>query len=202
MFTNRVWAFYTAYKHNYEEQHKREAVGIISGGATYDVGVTIWIVDRESHFRFNMIKKLLGIWVKDAKASQEPDRFHILNSMKDAPPTTHDKYTATNDALKVIFASFTTTLQETAKDDDKVWDDFITGIIKSEQDIETIVFNFNNEQTVLTTDQSTQLIIHFPLDIWLLEIDNTNFGQKFMEELIQHVDESKNMKMVYLDRTS
>merc|ERR1719491_31958 len=64
-----LWAIYTAKKHTYNFYEKRDAVGIISGGATSDGGNSDRITDREKFFPYELIKKSLAIRVEDAEAS-------------------------------------------------------------------------------------------------------------------------------------
>jgi len=55
-----MWEIYTAHTHNYkcrEETEERQAVGIISGGATIDYGVDLCIKAREKSFSFELISK-------------------------------------------------------------------------------------------------------------------------------------------------
>merc|ERR1740124_666858 len=98
------WAVYTASRHTYRDPHEfveeRDAVGIISGGSTFDCGDARITTAREKNFPYQLIKKALTIQVEDAEASEKLDRVHILNSIvghtgKDLnsnPPKTHPRY--------------------------------------------------------------------------------------------------------------
>jgi len=78
-----VWAVYTLQPHTYKANHTnieeaQEAVGIISSRTTVNIGATSRIAARENVFQFQLISQSMGIKVKEAKASQDNDRVHIL----------------------------------------------------------------------------------------------------------------------------
>merc|ERR1740124_1175722 len=96
-----LWAVYTEHPHTYTNpdvitahphtykgndtwrilEEPREAVGIISGGATCDEDDPEMTALREAHFPFQLISQSMGIKVEEGEASVEDDRVHILNSI-------------------------------------------------------------------------------------------------------------------------
>jgi len=209
-----LWAVYTAFPHTYDyryirRQEKRQAVGIIPGGATSDVGNCIANEARERPFPFELITKSLSIQVEDAVASKEPDRVHILNSIRgstravinDVPPATHDNYTAVNDALRATFTTSIPRLQAASKQNDKVWCEFLTALSKGGKEV-TMRFDFSADGwSGLTADRAIQLIVHLPITIVMLGIRSGNFGSKFMEALIQRVSKASKLKCLEIDDT-
>jgi len=202
-----LWAVYTAKTHKYNYrcyEEKREAVGIISGGATGDLGFTSWIASREEHFPVELINKSLDIKVEDAKATEKSDRAHILNlirgstgdAINDTPPTMHDSYTAVDNALKSTFAITVATLRVAANEDDRVWNNFLTTLSKEEKEI-TMHFDFSEVGwRDLTADRATQLVAHLPLTIYELIIDKADFGRIFWETLSQRVEKCLKIKVL------
>jgi len=114
----RLSAIYTAHKHTYIEpdsaaEEDRDAIGIISGGATSDAGYIPSITAREKSFPFDILTKSLSISVEEAEATTDSDRVHILNAItgncgskiNNTPPVSHEQYNAVNDVLRKRFTS-------------------------------------------------------------------------------------------------
>merc|ERR1740124_1773370 len=79
-------AVYMNHAHTYKEPNnneveERNAVGIILGGSTSDLGIFERIFTREASFPFKMIRKILMIKIEEAESSVNDDRVHILNSL-------------------------------------------------------------------------------------------------------------------------
>jgi len=208
-----IWAVYTAHKHKYihaqsKEEEEREAVGIISGGATSDMGMSNRITVREESFPFELIKKSLTIKVEKAVASEEDDRIHILNSIvgksgnkiNDVPYTNHEKFEKLNNCLKANFACSAASLQGAAKKEDDVWKKTIEamsrGDIKSKMRFD---FESSGSWSGLTASRAIDLVAHLPLTIEMLTVKNADFGREFIEAVIDGVKEFHNLKFFMLD---
>jgi len=111
-------AVYTAHKHTYIEpdsaaEEDRDAIGIISGGATIDAGYIPSITAREISFPLDILTKSLSITVEEAEATTDSDRVQILNTItgksgskvKNTPPESHEQYNAVNNVLRKKFSS-------------------------------------------------------------------------------------------------
>merc|ERR1740124_72942 len=217
-----VWAVYTAETHtraNYyyhpniykgikiEDSRKleqpREAVGIISGGATCDQDSTRLTAIREAYFPFELITQSMEIKVEEGKASVEDDRVHILNSIigetdnLDAPPpTSHKKYDVVNAALKATFASSVPMLQKARHQNDRTWTNFTGALSEGKKEIKEMGLDFNEDGgwEGISSVQATQLIINLPQNIGELWISGTNFEVEFWDALIQRVGGTSNWK--------
>jgi len=202
-----VWAVYTAHPHTYayrRREEQRNAVGIVSGGATDDRGQAVRSVAREISFPFELISKSLTIKVENAIASIDADRIHILNSIvgntgcgiNDTPPITHEKYTAVNDALHASFALSIATLQAAMKQGDEVWESFLLALSKGEKEV-NMEFRFGDDGWIgLTEDRAIQLVSNIPLSTRKLSVYNATFGIKFMKALTQRIDTLS--KLIYV----
>lgn len=202
---------YTALSHTYEfsmTREERQAVGIVSGGATIDCGETAYIAARERSFPFELISKALSIQVENAEASTDSDRFNILSSILgstqsefyDGPPASHDIYAVVNDILRANFASSVPILAAASKHEDEVWYACLIALFKGEKKVD-MNFNFKNDWNGLAVGRATELIAHLPLTVRKLEIHNADYGNTFMEALIQHVGESSNLRTLNLINT-
>ena len=138
------WAVYTAIEHTYTDpvygrEEKRDAVGIISGGATSDGGYSALITARKKSFPYALIKKSPSIQVENAQASKESDRIHILNTiigntkehLNNNPPKNYNKYSALNDSLRGGFASSAASLEGALKEGEKGWMKMLVEMSKS-----------------------------------------------------------------------
>ena len=107
---NGLWAIYTASNHIYGERFmgegmRRKAVGIIPGGATFELGDTYLIAVREREFPMDRILKGVNTMIQTANATKAHDKRHILNYISGnedfnaEPPKEHEKYEALNDAV-------------------------------------------------------------------------------------------------------
>merc|ERR1740124_624235 len=133
-------------------EEPREAVGIISGGATCDKDDTIWTAIRESHFPFEVISQSMGIKVEEGKASVEDDRLHILNSiigetdnLNAPPPTSHKKYDDVNAELKATFASSVPMLQKARQKDVMTWTKFSAALSEGKKEIKEMRLQFDED---------------------------------------------------------
>merc|ERR1740124_999731 len=223
-----VWAVYTAETHtraNYyyhpniykgikiEDSRKleqpREAVGIISGGATCDRDNTYRTAGREAHFPFELITQSMEIKVEKGKASVEDDRVHILNSiigetdnLSAPPPTSHNKYDAVNAALKATFASSVGMLQKALQQNDMTWTKFTGALSEGKKEIKNMELKFDDDGWEgISLVQATQLIINLPQNIEYLWISGTNFETEFWDALIQRVGGTSNWKNLTLYKT-
>jgi len=209
-----MWAVYTAHKHTYihaqtNQEEERDAVGIISGGATSDMGRSNRIAAREESFPFELIKKSLTIKVEEAEASEEVDRVHILNSIvgnsldqiNDDPPTKHKNFEELNNGLRANFACSAASLQGAAKKEDEVWKKTIEamsrGDIKSNMRFD---FESNGPWINLTPTRAIELVAHLPPTIEQLTVKNAEFGREFIEAVIDRVKEFHNLKFLMLDK--
>ena len=160
------WVIYTENNHSYTDPYydfeeersavgkeERSAVGIISGGATTDLGNFEKIAAREEAFPYKLIKKLLTIQVEDADASEESDWVHILNSiigntkeeLNNNPPKSHDKYLVLNDLLRGQFKSSAASLQGALKEGKTKteWMEMLVMMLKSSSK-SRMTFEFDN----------------------------------------------------------
>jgi len=206
-----LWAVYTAKKHKYKNQmdgeEERDAVGIIPGGCTSDIGMTAITREREKFFPFELIAKSLTVMVEDAEASVEIDRVNILNRitgntgkrLNKAPIVTHDAYTALNDVLRATFVASQSTLQSAARESCENWEATIVALSKGRLKCRA-EFNFGDrEWSGLTAVRATQLVAHLPLTIETLTIVDGKFGAEFVDALIERVRVST--ALIYLKLT-
>merc|ERR1740124_1764282 len=209
-----LWAVYTAHPHTYthpwtKKEEPREAVGIISGGATCDYNTTDYIAGREAQFPFQLISQSMGIKVEEGEASVEDDRVHILNSIigetdnLNAPPlTSHIKFDEVNAALKATFAYSVPNLQKARQNDDKTWTKFIGALSEGKKEIKSMTLNFDADGWKgISSVQATQLITNLPQNIETLFIKDTNFEVEFWDALIQRVGGTSNWKRLLLADT-
>jgi len=141
--------------------------------------------------------------VENAKATEDDDRTHILNSivghsdekLNDVPPTTHDKYVEINNSLRATFASSAASLQRAAKKSDKEWMKIINAMSKGTMRGE-MTFNFKSGDTFdgLTAARATQLAAHIPLSIESLIILHANYSSEFWDALIERLKHFHNLK--------
>merc|ERR1740124_1560213 len=220
-----VWAVYTAETHTYDAsscdhpniykgssdhrrkiEEPREAVGIISGGATCDQDSTRLTARREAYFPFELISQSMEIKVEKGKASVEDDRVHILNSiigetdnLSAPPPTSHKKYDAVNAELKATFASSVGMLQKARHQNDMTWTKFTGALSEGKKEIKEMQLVFNDDGWKgISSVQATQLIINLPQNIEWFEIIRTNFEAEFWDALIQRVGGTSNWKNLTL----
>merc|ERR1740124_1115921 len=219
-----VWAVYTAETHTYDAdscahpniykgnsdrrkiEEPREAVGIISGGATCDYGNTWRTAEREAYFPFELITQSMAIKVEEGKASVEDDRVHILNSiigetdnLNAPPPTSHKKYDAVNAALKATFASSVPMLQKARQQDDMAWTKFTGALSEGKKEIKDMRLDFAEDGWKgISLVQATQLITNLPQNIEKLVISGTKFEVEFWDALIQRVGGTSNWKELWL----
>merc|ERR1719491_2832394 len=184
-------------------EEERDAVGIISGGATSDYGNSDDITAREEAFPYDLIKKSLAIKVEEADASQESDRVHILNTiigntkeqLNDNPPKSHDKFVALNDSLRGRFASSVASLQGALKEGEAIWKEMLVAMSKSTSK-SAMEFNFSSGWVKdLTAVQAAQLMAHLPLNMEGLDIYAANYGPEFINAVIERIKEFNNLKM-------
>lgn len=198
MGSTRVWAIYTARSHEVMDgcgnAESRDAVGIVSGGATADFGETI---QRESYFPFNLILDSLAINIQTAKASVDADRTHILNviigrteaQLEKDPVSSHPIYDSLNRLIRSSFASSGGSLQAAYNRGKDSWVKMLDAMSKGtmtdpmEFDFHPIHGNWEN----LTTEDAAQLISHLPLTIRGLTLENaaTSFKPDFICALVE-----------------
>jgi len=203
-----VWAVYTPHTHTYKKprssckkerfckEEVRQALGIISGGATIDNENSDRIIARESCFPYELIKKAISIKVEDAMGSVDEDRIRILNSIvgnsvwnsNGQPATSHKKYIEVNNTLRAIFASSTASIQGAAKEGGEEWKKMLDAIAKGTMR-DNMVFDFDPDGIWgrLTAVQATELVAHLPLTIELLRIDNAQYSIEFMDAMIDRL---------------
>merc|ERR1740124_1012082 len=210
-----LWAVYTANRHTYREAYDsftevRDAVGIISGGATSDGGASDTTA-REKEFPYQLIKKSLDIQIEDAEASEETDRVHILNAivghtgdqLNNNPPKTHPMYSELNDSLKGRFASSASSLQGAVKEGETEWKDMLVAMSKSTTKGQMkFVFNKNGGWSDLTMVQAAQLMAHLPLNINTLMIYEAEYGAEFMNAVIQRIKQFSNIRFLNIFYTT
>ena len=128
------------------------AIGLISGGATVDRGLTDIIAAREKEFSLELVSKSIRIKVQEAKASKDEDRVPILNiiagtNLNDNPPEYHAEYEAVNDALRSIFVSSIRSLQSALSSSDAIWCSVLDAISKGTKPL-NMMFAFAFEEEV------------------------------------------------------
>jgi len=206
---------YTAHSHTYKNysgyKEERKALGIVSGGATSDLGDSDYISAREAAFPYDLIEKSLSIQVEVADASVEDDRRHILNSIAersienidDVPPAAHDNYVRLNNSLRGTFASSTASLLGAAEKDDRRWKKMIEALSNGTTRGE-IRFNFDSDGAFggWTTARATQMVSHLPLSIDVLVILYAKYGSEFWDALIERVTQFHNLNKLELWNTS
>ena len=207
-----VWSVYTPHKHTainrYSgKEEKREAVGIVSGGAPCDKGYSPYTTAREKAFPYEVIAKSLTIKVEKAEATEEADRIHILNSiiglsgddLNNPPPEEHETFTALNESLKSVFAALQAALQGAVKEEDPEWMAMLEALSNGTKKIK-MNFDFGSEGGFegLTTTRASQLVSHLPLTTDWLIIMNAEFGAEFIESVIQRVTIFKNLWGLYI----
>jgi len=207
-----VWAVYTAHKHTHCDRRRlieRDAVGIISGGAPCDYD-SINTNSREDYFPYELIKKSLTIQVEDAKASEESDRVHILNSiigntkerLNDNPPKSHDKYSILNDSLRGRFASSASSLRGALKESETDFMAMLVAMSKSTSK-NAMMFSFKHGWLLkLKTRQAAQLMAHLPLNMEELDILYANYGAEFLNAVSERINKFKNIKTLELNFSS
>jgi len=207
-----LWAVYTAHTHAYKHalgEEERQALGIISGGATIDRGVTENTATREELFPFELISEAPTIKVEKGKTSVKHDRIHILNSIagntgdeiNKTPPNIHILYDKVNDTLRAAFVSTQDRLLEAWKQSEEVWMSFLHALSKGKKEINEMSFNFGKEWSELPADRAIQLVDHLPPTIKALYINDANFGKEFIDAVIKHVGKSLKLERLDLDGT-
>jgi len=213
-----VWGVYTAYTHTYKQlqllggriggrEEERQALGIISGGSTSDLGNNESSPDRiaarEAAFPYNLIKKSLCIKVEIAEASLETDTTYILNSIVGtsaedidaAPPLNHEKYVQLNNSLRATFASSAASLRGAADEGGEGWNKMLTvlskGTMRGKMEFD---FRPGGRFDGLTIVQATELVEHLPLYLDNLWIRNVKHCFEFMNGLIKRVKLFHNLK--------
>lgn len=187
---DRLWAVYTAHKHKYDtdsfDEHHREAVGIVSGGATSDCGNDV--TNREKHFPPHLITAALKIKVEEADATVGSDKIHILNAIigtnpeniNDKPPETHVKYNELNIELKANFASSYPSLKAAWDIGEETWKAMLEAMSKGKMK-NGMELDFKSESAwgKLKLKDKIALISNLPLTIQSLKIahgpDDRNF---------------------------
>merc|ERR1740124_1383138 len=209
-------AVYMNHAHTYKEPNnndveERNAVGIILGGSTSDLGIFERIFTREASFPFNMIRKILMIKIEESKAVVESDRVHILNALigrtseriNETPPISHDKYTELNNKFWGSFVSSPVALQNAAKECDDVWYKIIgvfsKGGLRGELHLD---FNPDGVFGELSAVRAKQLVIYLPSTIERLIIADAQYGAGFMETLIKRVSQLPSLKELTIEKSS
>jgi len=209
-----LWVVYTAHQHTYKDpssykEQKRDALGIIPGGATNDGGPNRTAA-RERSFPFHLITKSLDIQVEVAEASLKEDKNHILNAivgrcgiaLNETPLNNHEMYDELNDAVKASFASSPANLQAASKKSDDVWMKFLHALSKGKKKIEEMAFYFDEDGWGgLTSEHATQLIAHLPLTIGQLTINDAKFGKGFIDAVSDHIGRSSGLHFLGLMNT-
>jgi len=213
------WAVYTTQKHEYEipdykgddkeknGYEKREAVGIVSGGATSDIGDSSCITAREKSFPYDLIKRSLKIKVECADSSYEKDKIHILNSivgktgdaLDNVPLESHKKYANLNNSLRATFASSTASLQGAAKEGGEGWNDMVTALSKGSMTRMSFDFKPGRVLGELKPVQAKQLVANLPLTIESLKIQNAKYGTDFIDTLVQRVSKLVGLEKFWID---
>lgn len=196
---NGLWAVYTAKHHKYknqmDEEEDRDAVGIIPGGSTSDIGMTAMTRERERFFPFHLITKSLTVTVEEAEASVEIDRVNILNlitgntgkRLNTPPLITHDAYDSLNDVLRSTFVASQSTLQSGVREKYEDWNAILVALSKGRVKCHA-EFNFGDrEWSGLNAMRATELIAHLPLTIETLSIVDGKFGPEFIDALIERI---------------
>jgi len=191
-----LWAVYTAHPHTYTpyygKEEERAAIGLISGGATADYGLTGHIAAREKEFPFDLIAKSLSIKVQEAEATEKADRTHILNciagtGLTDNPPEQHIQYEAVNDALRATFVSSVPSLQAALSKGDEVWSLTLDAMAKGTNPLK-MEFDFEDDGWKgMTAEKAVGLIDHLPHTTTRLWINDADFGVEFVESVVNHI---------------
>ncbi len=201
-----LWAVYTAHKHKFQYRVKREgedrdAVGIISGGAPCDRGLTSSISSREKSFPTDLIRKSRTIKIESAQASQEADRLHILNSIVENknlnvnPPKSHPNYEKVNDAIKGAFAASMPALHAAAIAGGDEWTETLDCLSKGIR-TGTFKLDFPSFSPRLSSAKARELLSHIPvtcdgLDIMFAEGEDCVGA---IEGMIEWMGKAKTMK--------
>ncbi len=203
-----VWAIYTAHNHfNDIHDEDRNAVGIVSGGAPYEIGLET--TDREKHFPSDLILRSINIKVESAEASQESDRIHILNSiignedgLKAEPPATHPKYDKLNDAVRGAFAASAPALQSALVAGDDEWNRMLDTLSKGIQ-TDGIKFSFEHQKYEgesawfhLTPPKARDMISHLPITCSSLTIEfsEREMAESLLEGVVDYLNKAENLK--------
>jgi len=167
-------AVYTAHQHQHrnkkERIQRRSAVGIIQGGAPSDNCDAKNTVLREKHFPIDRIVKGVTVMIQNAKASRMDDRTHILNAIigrsgnmvNEEPLQKHNNYNKLNNAVRGAFASTTAAIVGAYDQGQKEhWDDVLLAM--KHRLTNKLSFNFTSEISVLSAEDTTEMVRHFPI---------------------------------------
>jgi len=214
-----VWAVYTHHSHSYKEAdnnevEERNAVGIILGGTTSDLGIFERIFTREAPFPFESIKKSLTRQVENITTynnHESDDKRKILNCMigqslknlNDDVPASHEKYDEFNNIFSGSFASSAASLQRVGKESDEGWKNIIKAFSKGSMRGE-LYLDFNSDGVFgeLSAVRAIQLVTYLPLTIDRLIIADAQYGAEFMEALIERVKQLHRLKELTIEKSS
>jgi len=211
-----TWAIYTAHEHTYDGVafdgviEKREAIGIVPGGAPSDKSgkgdeESVRTTLREKYFPVDRVFNVLSVKVENAEATEESDRIHILNAIVDntdglnaEPPKKHQKYKLLNLILQRSIATSSGILMAIKRNNGETRK-AILSILSNDNRKEGMQFNFQHwnhwkEMAKQPPDEETKMAAHMmlnlPRGIESLEIRFARFGPPFMRALAEWVKNS------------
>jgi len=211
---------YTAYPHTYTsvgDEEERDAIGLISGGATVDGGP--WdTAAREREFPFALISKSLNIKVEDAKATEEADRLHILNSiagrgvseLNKKPLKGHANYTAIDDAVRATFVSTVQSLQSAHNSgDETIWTSTLSAMSKGTNPLKMLFYlegwkGMTAEKAVALIDNLPPTTVSLTLDdakctdAAKLRFTDAKFEVDFVYSVAKHIRTTSNLRYLNL----